>query len=382
MTNGNRQRGFVLLVTLLLVALLTIVVTQFARRSTADALAAGRMRDEVVQRWGDLSLTDALGPQLAAKFSLLDKKDSDAEQTGQRQTAEGQGGADTPLLAATQQQWPFRQDRALARAAAAAAEPTANEQTSQAGAGDDESTSGGTSGTTSGGTSGEAENQDLTHFVTPARYEITVQGVSRQWRIRVDDENAKLNLNLYLWSESSPARVREYLARKLHAYDGDGGATVLDAYHQRQLSLPAASSWRQLNVSPALPDPDASLKDHDQRPVNFATLWGDGTLNWRRAGHEAIRLACSDLLGAEDARKLVSAISGPDSVSLAKALQLLKAPKGAEEQLKQRLADKSGTFSINIVMSDARRSPPSTAGVYVVIDQPQKQVKVVHWERY
>lgn len=65
MKHRSRHRGFVLLITLVMLAMLLIVAAQFARHNASRALEADQIRRNLAMRWGSLSLADSLKDQVA-----------------------------------------------------------------------------------------------------------------------------------------------------------------------------------------------------------------------------------------------------------------------------------------------------------------------------
>src|SRR5690606_29363150 len=102
---AHPQRGFLLVMALVVLALLAVLLLSLSRKSGARAVEARDAAVELQRRWGEVSLAHALLPQAEALLSEsnLDRADQGQPPTHQRRDVLVLGGIDFAFILADEQ---------------------------------------------------------------------------------------------------------------------------------------------------------------------------------------------------------------------------------------------------------------------------------------
>ena len=105
------------------------------------------------------------------------------------------------------------------------------------------------------------------------------------------------------------------------------------------------------NVSEVFAIPDAPEKS----PVGQFTLWGSGQLNFRRASRQALIEMCQPVLGEEGLQKLLEIRRQHPALGLTSVLNLLELSKEDRTALTRILTDRSSCFALWTVIEVGHR---------------------------
>jgi type II secretory pathway component PulK len=170
------------------------------------------------------------------------------------------------------------------------------------------------------------------------------------FRVRLADEDAKLNLNV--------AYARE--PAKLLATFLDLGATELpvvlhpDVSRGAKLKRQAFSSWAQLVVAAAFQLPDGW--DRLLAVTDRTTCWGGGKLSLKRADDETLAAVVAGAIGRDNVADVLAARrEAIDDLQAAEFVDSLDLRRTDQVKLRTALADESTCFSLAVEMKDAQR---------------------------
>lgn len=117
---------------------------------------------------------------------------------------------------------------------------------------------------------------------------------------------------------------------------------------------PVFEAWGQIVPSAK---PAALLRRRASSSPSVAgslTLWGDGTVNVRRASEECLRRVCDKVLRPGEVRKLVAARDKDPDFDLWETMDTLNLPEDRYANAEQLLTDRSSCFSLWIVIRGTR----------------------------
>jgi len=173
----------------------------------------------------------------------------------------------------------------------------------------------------------------------------TVRLGDLDFRLRLDDESRKLNLNR-VYASGGSDEVSEAL-RLL----GHGGTAATLRPHQgglRNLLVQPFESWGQVYALDELPG-----DEHPARwlPANtrYVTCWGNGRVHYSTSSDTVLEVVARNAAGPVTAARLLNLRSRNPSLGLDELLTRLTVRRTEENRLRSWLTDDSSCFSLWIV---------------------------------
>ncbi len=170
------------------------------------------------------------------------------------------------------------------------------------------------------------------------------------FRVTLDDENRKLNLNRLRGSQDA-----EHLLQMIHRFAGGGLRVDLRPMPASSLGVRPFDSWG--HVLDFLPSDDARQQcDQIEELCRMVTCWGSGKVNMRRCEDEVLRTVGNLAAGPVTANRLVALRENEPRLERDALLTRLATDARKLAVLKGWLSDASDCYALWIVAGDRRAS--------------------------
>lgn len=310
------DRGFILLMVLLIIPVIAVATASVARMSLVAATDAISAQNRLQRKWGQLSCTEVFLPRADQVLADEERYKGEVNDLFQPEAFASTAGLETE-------------------------------------------------------TSNESMNNNQSLAVPTEHNRIVSKSIElggQSFELKISDEQSKVNINL-LREEVSELELLSALDQ-LQALTRDEVKIDLRPYARTDSDGSKSRSFAGLGqiyraTKPLLPVVPNTLEPEQPQMSDLTTCWGSGQLNIQHADHEIVRLVARIALKESEVDRLLVALSEDSEAEeppeqsardLVRALDSLGLTEKRRAQVENLLIDRSACYSLEVNVHDDKRS--------------------------